>query len=229
MEGTKPTVQFLDPNRFPAASHLPRHKNTSEKPPKYHALRSIFVGQLLTVQKWTPEGYHTRLLVQDKKGERLTIGLSFPQDSRGSMIISCLEGGQTVLILDANIQNLLSNQPGIEVRDVNRIKVLPLDIRSFSRLNKIFVECNTFQEGLACYGCKRRFHPNDKRGLNACRQCSLVSICRKCRKKGIAEMGHQEDCAVLSDPDIRAMLTADWDLFEGGFRGAYLGDPGSTR
>ncbi|KAL4966142.1 uncharacterized protein BDV14DRAFT_199274 [Aspergillus stella-maris] len=169
MEGTKPTVQFQDPNRFPSASSLSRLKDTVGRPPKSPSLHSIFVGQVMTVQKWTPEGYHTQLLVQDKKGERVTIGLSFPQDSRGSMTISCLEGGQTVLLLDAQIQNLLSNNPGIQVQNVNSIKVLPLDIQAFARLNQTFVECNTFQEGLACYGCKRRFHPNDTRGLNACR------------------------------------------------------------
>ncbi|KAL4954354.1 hypothetical protein BDW69DRAFT_183574 [Aspergillus filifer] len=227
MEGTKPIVQFQDPNRFPAASNLPRLKGTPETPPKYPPLRSVFVGQIMTVQQWTPEGYHTRLLVQDKKGERVTIGLSFPQDSRGSMAISCLEGGQAVLILDAQIQTLLSNQPGIEVWDVNKMKVLPLDIHAFARLNGTFVGCNTFREGRACYGCKRRFHPNDKRALTPCRQCDLVSICTKCRKTGIPEMGHQEVCGVLSDPDIKAMFTADWDVFEGGFRRTYLGDPGS--
>ncbi|KAL4946463.1 hypothetical protein BDV06DRAFT_218391 [Aspergillus oleicola] len=158
MNATRYITPLEEPTRFPIAKYLPCLAAIIANPPTLPIIRGCFVSQVCTIQQWTP-GYHTQLVVEDKSRQRVTIGLTFDQDQRGTKLITSLESGFTVMILDAQMQTLVNGKQGIVVKDVKKIKVLPCNTQTLARLNKTILDANFSKSGtrvhVECYGCRK--------------------------------------------------------------------------
>ncbi|KAL4928806.1 uncharacterized protein BDV17DRAFT_291432 [Aspergillus undulatus] len=206
--------------RFPTLSNLPSFLSSQTSSPSLPPIRECFVAEILSIEQWTP-AYHTRLLVEDFNRTTATLGCSFPQDERGGLLVSSLQPGYALLVLNPYKQMLKHGKIGIEIGDVSRVKVLPFNMQALIRLNNTLLEFTSEIGGKRCYGCRMRF---DSKFFQVCEKCRFIFFCGiACQRESIADGNHQLDCDILRDPDLEALFKGKWDCLDG-FVVSYLDD-----
>ncbi|KAL3441860.1 hypothetical protein BJX65DRAFT_313399 [Aspergillus insuetus] len=220
-----PLAGFRDLSRFPTSTLLPTITASTGPHGESSSSASLNLGLGLgsstQTKKWCfiaeiikvaqSEDYHTDLEVQDAPGARLRVVVSaalegFPREK--------LVVGNVILVLGAVRTKLRDGSDGVEVSDVAKVKILPIQIDQLMNLNRNVLHYNSVEDGKGlCNGCLRR-----KTCLHRCTNCRLFWYCTNtCQNEGYNKTYHKDICKVLRDADVQALFRGNWnqlDIFQ---------------
>ncbi|PTU24616.1 hypothetical protein P175DRAFT_0497732 [Aspergillus ochraceoroseus IBT 24754] len=187
---------------FPCLNSLPGELSISAAPMREYAERPwCFLGEI--TQATIVRFFSVELSVRDSDGAGLTVIFACHDEPPQKN----LQPGRAILILNPYKRPLGGGKIGIAVNDLGHFKVLPFGMQALFELNdRVQTFCSPIHGKRPCHGCGTR-----KRIINKCQQCLFFWYCnRECQEQAKRHLGHRDDCAVLQDPDMRALFRLQW-------------------
>ncbi|KAI9163965.1 SET domain-containing protein [Paramyrothecium foliicola] len=207
-------ADLRDESMFPSFESLPwendldldyynTHDGITYSPTKHWCL----LAEIVDIEEFI----RLRLLVRDKAGHEVIV--AFYTDGRGTELRSQspLKRGHTIAILYPQQHGFLDMTIGIRVEDSIMTRVFPMSLTDMFQLSdKVQQYTTTAAEESKCQACGKKL-PSLKR----CARCLVFGYCDKsCQTRGWKEKGHNKECKLLADLDMKTLLELPQDSFK---------------